>query len=48
LKERENIPTVKQLKLKEKALEKVNLHLYLLKHFDKELAILQEGKPGSL
>ena len=36
----------KQLKLKAKTSEKVNVHSYLLEHFDKELAALQEGKLG--
>ena len=48
LRERENTLKAKQYKLEAKALERADVHSFLLKHFDQELSALQESKPGFL
>ena len=48
LRERESTLKAKQYKLEAKALERADVHPFLLEHFDQELSALQEGKPGFL
>ena len=48
LRERESALKAKQYELEAKALERADVHSFLLEHFDQELSALQEGKPGFL
>ena len=48
LRERESTLKAKQYKPEAKALERADVHLFLLENFDQELSALQEGKLGFL